>query len=174
MASIFLKFLYQKTDGCLGSGKINLFDQNGNVIPYTKILNIPYDDFIKDNKTVKEIFSTTYTSANRLWSGVESAYFIAELDVTDITKITKIGINTWGNTSYPTEDITVYMSNLYDGEYKEIAHLLLNSKTQGTRTMIYADTNASIVFTSKTVQSLVANKILNNELIKQVIMGGIE
>ena len=58
--SIFLKFVFYYTDGCLGTPRINLYDQNNNIISHTKILNIHYDDFIKDIKTEPKIFFFFY------------------------------------------------------------------------------------------------------------------
>lgn len=141
MASVFLKFLYTGLDGCLGSGPIGLFDQNGTRISYTKIKSIPYDDFKADNPTTAAIFNT---AGNRWWtSNPATCYFIAELDVTGITRISKIGITTWGNTVYPRENIVVYMSDKYNGTYKQIASLSLDSKTHGTSKMVYVTTNSN-------------------------------
>ena len=93
--SIFLKFVFYYTDGCLGTQRINLYYQNNNIISHTKILNIPYDDFIKDIKTEPKIFTSINdlpisgsSTFNRFWANNNSAYFIAELDITNISKIT--------------------------------------------------------------------------------------
>lgn len=174
MKSVFLKFLYKRIDGCLGAGRINVFDQNGAIIPHTKF-SIVYDGFTKDTPTTNKIFSTNNTITNRWWTGApETTYFIAELDITDITKLTKIGIRTWENTYFGKEQITVYMSHTYDGTYKQIAFLNLDASIQGTSKMVYVNTDASTMQISKTIQTLITDAILNHELIQHIVTGSEE
>lgn len=177
--SIFLKFVFYYTDGCLGTPRINLYDQNNNIISHTKILNIPYDDFIKDIKTEPKIFTPINdlpiigsSTFNRLWENNNSAYFIAELDITNISKITKIGISTWGNNVYPTENVFIYASNTYNGEYIELGNIYVNTKTMGIYKMGYVnvDYTINIKESSEIIKNKVINTIINHPLIEYLIL----
>ena len=109
---------------------------------------------------------------NRLWSNNNSAYFIAELDITNISKITKIGISTWGNNFYPTENVFIYASNTYNGEYIELGNIYVNTKAIGIYKMGYVnvDYTINIKKSSEIIKNKVINTIINHPLIKYLIL----
>lgn len=134
---MYLKFFFENTDGCTGTFGIAIFNENNELIDNSTI-EILHDDFKADTPCSQGTFTNTPRSGKmcRKWSPGSSTLIIKINE----TKITKLGISTWANVSYPTERVTIYGSDNYDGPYDEICTIECDSRIQGVYTMVYDDT----------------------------------
>ena len=143
---MFLRFYFKNTDTCMGATAIAIFDENTLLIDKNTI-DILYDGFKGDVPCTKEVFSNTPSSTVycRKWNS--GAWTVGNPDndaelIIEIpnTKITKIGIGTWGSNTYPTENVTISACNSPAGVYERIGILKSDTRVSGVYKMVYIDT----------------------------------
>lgn len=135
-----LKFVFKNTDGCCGCPAMSIFTVSSRLIDTSKV-KIIQDDFSVDIafKVSDIVYAPNITDANytqtyfRRWRTGDATLII------DIAEgfVSHFGFMTWGNTVYPTEDITCYV--LEGSSWKRLTNIKLDSRTQGCYTMMYTN-----------------------------------